>query len=188
MTANEAWELMRELPKMNRDDLEEVYCTRDPWNVLIGYSPEDAQKELDNWKSRKEIQIGDEVEFDDTANNLHRAMYVTSRFTDKDYCGICKNGDTYCVHKSSLTKTGNHIDFNKVKNLILQNNEKKPKTNGDMVRAMSDDELSVLLGDLAADTYCHDCIIHKNGHNVCNGSCRDNFKDWLKQPAERSAE
>lgn len=63
--------------------------------------------------------------------------------------------------------------------------EEKPKTNGDMIRAMSDDELGILLGDLAADTYCHDCIIHKNGHNVCNGSCRDNFKDWIKQPAER---
>ena len=188
MTANEAWELMRELPKMSRDDLEEIYGTRDPWNVLIGYNPDEAQKELNDWKKKKEIQIGDEVEFDVTASNVHRTMYVTSRFNDEYYCGICENGDTYCLHKSYLTKTGRHIDFDKIKNLIAANGEEKPKTNGDMIRAMSDDELGVLLGNLAADTYCHDCIIHNNGHYVCNGSCKDNFKYWLKQPAERSEE
>lgn len=156
--------------------------------ALERYSPENAMDMLKDWKSKKEIQIGDEVEFDDKEYDWHRAMYVTSRFTKEDYCGICKNGDTYCIHKSNLTKTGRHIDFDKIKGLIITNSEEKPKTNGDMIRAMSDDELGVLLGDLAADTYCHDCIIHKNGHNVCNGSCRDNFKDWIKQPAERSKE
>ena len=154
--------------------------------ALERYSPENAMDMLKDWKSKKEIQIGDEVEFDDKEYDWHRAMYVTSRFTKEDYCGICKNGDTYCIHKSNLTKTGRHIDFDKIKGLIITNSEEKPKTNGDMIRAMSDDELGILLGDLAADTYCHDCIIHKNGHNVCNGSCRDNFKDWLKQPAKRS--
>lgn len=188
MTANEAWGLMRELPKMNRDDLEEVYGTRDPWNVLIGYSPEDAQKELDNWKSRKEIQIGDEVKFDDTANNLHRAMYVTSRFTDEDYCGICRNGDTYCVHKIYLTKTGRHIDFDKIKNLIAANGEEKPKTNGDMIRAMSDDELTSIFGGMAEELGdCKCCPIFFEGEDkkVCVGSCIDNFSEWLKQPMKK---
>lgn len=185
MTANEAWELMRELPKMNRDDLEEVYGTRDPWNVLIGYSPEDALKELDDWKSRKKIQIGDEVEFYDTTNNLHRAMYVTSRFTDGDYCGICTNGDTYCVHKSNLTKTGRHIDFDKFKALI------KPRTIGDSIRAMSDEELGVFFGNITEELDdCKYCPIFHNGENkkICMGRCIDNFSDWLKQPVERSLE
>ena len=193
MTANEAWELMRELPKMNRDDLEEVYGTRDPRNVLIGYSPEDAQKELDNWKSRKEIHIGDEVEFDDTANNLHRAMYVTSRFTDKDYCGICKNGDTYCVHKSSLTKTGNHIDFNKIKTLLTSEKKEKSVTNGDMIRMMSNDELANIFGGMAEHSDCCDCcpiFCNREDGRACAylGTCIDNFSEWLKQPAKRSKE
>lgn len=193
MTANEAWELMRELPKMNRDDLEEVYGTRDPWNVLIGYSPEEAQKELDDWKSRKEIQIGDEVEFYDTTNNLHRAMYVTSRFTDGDYCGICTNGDTYCVHKSHLTKTGNHIDFNKVKALLTSEKKEKSVTNGDMIRMMSNDELANIFGSMAEHSdYCDCCPIFCNGEDgrACAylGTCIDNFSEWLKQPAKRSKE
>lgn len=190
MTANEAWELMRELPKMNRDDLEEVYGTRDPWNVLIGYSPEDALKELDDWKSRKEIQIGDEVEFYDTTNNLHRAMYVTSRFTDEDYCGICKNGDTYCVHKSNLTKTGNHIDFNKIKTLLTTEKKEKPATNGDMIRTMSDDELAGIFGDMVENLdYCRCCPVFRSGDRVvCVGTCIDNFSEWLKQPTKRGAE
>lgn len=190
MTANEAWELMRELPKMNRDDLEEIYGTRDPWNVLIGYNPDEAQKELNDWKSKKEIQIGDEVEFDDIANDLHRAMYVTSRFTDEDYCGICKNGDTYCIHRNYLTKTGKHIDFDKIKDLIAANSEEKPKTNGNMIRAMSDDELVELLGDMVAGVNCRKCVIYNNRSRgfACVTNCRDNFKDWLKQPVERSKE
>lgn len=190
MTANEAWELMRELPKMNRDDLEEVYGTRDPWNVLIGYSPEDAQKELDDWKSRKEIQIGDEVVFYDTTNNLHRTMYVTSRFTDEDYCGICTNGDTYCVHKSNLIKTGNHIDFNKVKTLLTSKKKEKSATNGDMIRMMSDDELANIFGNLFENldkcTYCP--IFCSGDRAVCIGTCVENFSKWLMQPTKRSAE
>lgn len=190
MTANEAWKLARKLPEMNINDLEEIYGTRHPRDVLVEYSPEEAQKKLDDWKSRKEIQIGDEVEFYDTTNNLHRAMYVTSRFTDEDYCGICTNGDTYCVHKSHLTKTGNHIDFNKIKDLIAANSEEKPKTNGNMIRAMSDDELVELFGDMVAGVNCRECVIYNNRSRgfACVTNCRDNFKDWLKQPAERSKE
>lgn len=193
MTANEAWGLMRELPKMNRDDLEEVYGTRDPWNVLIGYSPEDALKELDDWKSRKEIQIGDKVEFYDITNNLHRAMYVTSHFTDEDYCGICTNGDTYCVHKSSLTKTGNHIDFNKVKALLTSEKKEKPVTNGDMIRMMSNDELANIFGSMAEHSDCCDCcpiFCNREDGRACAylGTCIDNFSEWLKQPAKRSKE
>ena len=193
MTANEAWELMREIHKMYGDDLKEIYRTRDPWNVLIGYSPENAMDMLKDWKSKKEIQIGDEVEFYDTTNNLHRAMYVTSRFTDGDYCGICTNGDTYCVHKSSLTKTGNHIDFNKIKTLLTTEKKEKPATNGDMIRMMSDDELANILGSMVEHSdYCDCCPVFCNREDgrACAylGTCIDNFSEWLKQPTERSAE
>lgn len=187
MTANEAWELMKELPKMNRDDLEEVYGTRDPWNVLVKYSPEEAQKKLDDWKSRKEIQIGDEVEFYDTEHDFYRAMYVTSRFTDEDYCGICTNGDTYCIHKSNLTKTGRHIDFDKIKDLIAVDGEKRqerPVTNGDKIRKMNNDDLATILGVILEnmDT-CSGCPIDAGGFE-CNGaSCEFRIRDWLDETA-----
>ena len=193
MTANEAWKLARKLPEMNINDLEEVYGTRHPRDVLVEYSPEEAQKKLDDWKSRKEIQIGDEIEFYDTTNNLHRAMYVTSRFTDEDYCGICTNGDTYCVHKSSLTKTGNHIDFNKVKALLITEKKEKPATNGDMIRMMSDDELADIFGNMVENLdRCGCCPVFRNKEDgragACLGTCINIFSEWLKHPAERSKE
>lgn len=158
--------------------------------ALERYSPENAMDMLKDWKSKKEIQIGDEVEFDDKEYDWHRAMYVTSRFTKEDYCGICKNGDTYCIHKSNLTKTGRHIDFDKIKGLIITNSEEKPKTNGDMIRAMSDDELAGIFGDMVENLdYCRCCPVFRSGDRaVCVGTCIDNFSEWLKQPAKRSKE
>lgn len=190
MTANEAWKLARKLPEMNINDLEEVYGTRHPRDVLVEYSPEEAQKKFDDWKSRKEIQIGDEVGFDDEEHDWRREMYVTSRFSEEYYCGICRSGDTYCVHKSKLTKTGNHIDFNKVKALLTSEKKEKPATNGDMIRMMSDDELADIFGDMVENLdRCGCCPVFRSGDRVvCVGTCVDNFSEWLKQPTERSAE
>lgn len=111
MTAEEAWEIAREIETMRSDTLLKIFDTDNPYCILQDFSPQQAKAKIEAWEAEKEIKIGDEVEFDDTTNNLHRSMIVTSKFGESDYCGICKNGDTYCAHVSQLKKTGRHIDI-----------------------------------------------------------------------------
>lgn len=114
MTAEEAWEIAKKLKQMNEDELLEVFRTNVEHLVLKDFSPQQAKARIEAWEAEKEIKVGDEVEFDDTENNLHRAMFVTSKIGENNYCGICKNGDTYCVHKSVLKNTGRHIDIERI--------------------------------------------------------------------------
>lgn len=114
MTAEEAWEIAKKIllyPShggFNATELDEIFGrTEHLWEL----TPHEAKAKIEAWEAEKEIKVGDEVEFDDTANDLHRSMYVTSKYNNTDYCGICRNGDTYCVHKSELKKTGRHIDI-----------------------------------------------------------------------------
>lgn len=111
MTAEEAWEIAKKLKQMNEDELMKAFRTNIEYLVLESFSPQQAKAKIEAWEAEKEIKVGDEVEFDDTANDIHRSMYVTSKYNDTDYCGICRNGDTYCVHKLSLKKTGRHVDI-----------------------------------------------------------------------------
>ena len=57
----------------------------------------------------------------------------------------------------------------------------KPKTNGDRVRAMSDDELVKLY-----QTPCeHLCLCRRRGNGCTSGDCKDGMLAWLRQEAER---
>ena len=55
--------------------------------------------------------------------------------------------------------------------------EKKPMTNGDRIRAMSDEEL-VKFFEKNVD--CCGCMLYGD----CTGPCPENWLNWLKQPAE----
>lgn len=58
---------------------------------------------------------------------------------------------------------------------------KEPKTNGDMVRAMSDEELVKLY-----QTPCeHLCLCPHRGNGCTSGDCKDGMLAWLRQEAER---
>lgn len=57
----------------------------------------------------------------------------------------------------------------------------KPKTNGDMVRAMSDEELVKLY-----QTPCeHLCLCRRRGNGCTSGDCKDGMLAWLRQEAKR---
>lgn len=115
MTAEEAWEIAKNLfANYSNAELDEIFGKGWSFPKLMELTPHEAKARIDAWKSENEIKVGDEVEFDDTANDLHRSMYVTSKYNDTDYCGICRNGDTYCVHKSELKKTGRHVDIERI--------------------------------------------------------------------------
>lgn len=56
--------------------------------------------------------------------------------------------------------------------------EKKKQTNGDRLRAMTDEEIVKLLAENFCDTVC--------GKDVCDGQCFENILKWLKQEVEDS--
>lgn len=59
---------------------------------------------------------------------------------------------------------------------------KKPMTNADRIRAMSDEELSEwILRNIACGKEGVMCI---KSANSCNGRCRKNRLNWLRQPAK----
>lgn len=117
MTAEEAWDIARKIVLLEDEggipskDMVRMFGVKFPRDIVREYSEHEVKARIEAWEAEKEIKVGDEVEFDDTANDIHRSMYVTSKYNDTDYCGICRNGDTYCVHKSSLKKTGRHINI-----------------------------------------------------------------------------
>lgn len=59
---------------------------------------------------------------------------------------------------------------------VLENIEKKPTTNADRIRAMSDEELAKFL-----DTRIAGC---PDPARNCRASCTDCILDWLKRPME----
>lgn len=62
-----------------------------------------------------------------------------------------------------------------------QNKTKNPKTNGDMVRAMSDEELA----ELAVCDHCCKMFLEAVEDKRCLGNCKKCALAWLRQEAER---
>lgn len=59
--------------------------------------------------------------------------------------------------------------------------DERPKTHGDMVRAMSDEELVKLY-----QTPCeHLCLCRRRGNGCTSGDCKDGMLAWLRQEVER---
>ena len=71
------------------------------------------------------------------------------------------------------------------KGLDIEENQKKPKTNADRIRAMSDDELAKEFADCAIGLYCD--TRSKQLPELPESVKRevfDSLLEWLKQPAE----
>lgn len=69
----------------------------------------------------------------------------------------------------------------KLAEAALVGEDERPKTNGDMVRAMSDEELVKLY-----QTPCeHLCLCRRRGNGCTSGDCKDGMLAWLRQEAER---
>lgn len=59
--------------------------------------------------------------------------------------------------------------------------DERPKTHGDIVRAMSDEELVKLY-----QTPCeHLCLCRRRGNGCTSADCKDGMLAWLKQEVER---
>nr|DAT32237.1 MAG TPA: hypothetical protein [Caudoviricetes sp.] len=60
---------------------------------------------------------------------------------------------------------------------------RKPLTNGDRIRAMTDKELANFI---AAYITCDFCWLRDDCSNYGNVTCYDNFLDWIRSPVEGS--
>lgn len=65
-------------------------------------------------------------------------------------------------------------------------NEQKPMTNGDRIRAMTDEALAGILYSVCVRSSCGGCPIAQ----FCDGIFRiaDDWLDWLRSPVEESEE
>lgn len=59
--------------------------------------------------------------------------------------------------------------------------EKKPMTNGDRIRAMTDEELAKFIPDWS---YTNACKLSGEVYIDCNNECEKCVAEWLKEPAE----
>ena len=62
---------------------------------------------------------------------------------------------------------------------------KKPMTNADRIRSMTDEELmGLLFNKIACGHICGFCVPTMRTEHKCDGHCRNGILQWLKQPAE----
>lgn len=120
-----------------------------------------------------------------------------------DYCAICGRKILVGEMCYGIKESVNDFDSNTIcKDCITIENipedaESSLKTNGDCIRAMSDEELAkefVLAGEFENRVcfYCEyfKCLQNKDGycvykHGRCNMDARlEAYKKWLQQPAE----
>ena len=93
--------------------------------------------------------------------------FITRNYGQKEFEVIIKtdNKDHYKATEDFARKLIDHA---------------KPQTNADRIRAMSDEELAVFLGEYRfcdiCEEGCADCTYH--------GDCDKRLSDWLQQPAE----
>ena len=55
-------------------------------------------------------------------------------------------------------------------------------TNGDRIRAMTDEELAEIL---IRHIDCYECEVRKDGCCTGDGTCRQDILDWLRQEVKR---
>ena len=77
-------------------------------------------------------------------------------------CGLC-----YCYDRFEPKDYPPYLDYPK---------ERKPKTNADRIRAMTDEELAQYMGDVQTWGGCPN-----HGARNCTENCADCWLDWLKQ-------
>ena len=92
-----------------------------------------------------------------------------------------------CVGFDECKTTGRTVEFAVDDGVCIDFDERKPQTNADKIRSMTDEELVVFLDEFSSrcincveDAKNQNCPIYKEGYY-----CRpQDIMGWLKQPAE----
>ena len=85
-----------------------------------------------------------------------------------------------CVGFDECKTTGRTVEFAVDDGVCIDFDERKPQTNAERIRSMSDEELCKFLGEYKF------CDICEEGCDNCtyNGDCNKRLLEWLQQPAE----
>lgn len=86
-----------------------------------------------------------------------------------------------CVGFDECKTTGRTVEFAVDDGVCIDFDERKPQTNAQKIRSMSDEELAAMLKDYKD---CNNCIISNGKH--CYQICEEEsgLLKWLHQPAE----
>lgn len=96
-------------------------------------------------------------------------------------CANCANG-TWCDGKNPITDVCIQCRYVDVNDRPQPSNWKPhPMTNGDRIRAMTDDELAKFIPDWS---YTNACKCDEQPYVDCNNECEKCVAEWLKQTAE----
>ena len=94
-----------------------------------------------------------------------------------------------CVGFDECKTTGRTVEFAVDDGVCIDFDERKPQTNAERIRSMSDEELAKHLVDIGWD--CHLCAEHRRLDNEpllsgekCDEKCAEHCLQWLQQPAE----
>lgn len=104
----EARELMIKMGNMYCYDLEKIFGSSEPWDIITNLSYQKAAAKVAEWeRQKKEIYVGDVV----SISNVNKCGVVIC-----DDCGVVtiviSNGCVIRREKDKCTKTGRHIDVN----------------------------------------------------------------------------
>lgn len=113
MTDEEAWEIALKLYELRNEKLTEIFGYANPYVIMRDFSPKEAKAKIEAWEAEGEIKAGDVV-------TVYSYKGIVTRHADEDgwYALLFWDGDIGYYQRSSLKKTGRHIDIDGILNQI----------------------------------------------------------------------
>ena len=107
MTAEEAWEIAKNLfANYSNAELDDIFEKGWSFPKLMELTPQEAKAKIEAWEAEKEIKVGDVVTV-----SVYEGI-VTRDVDEYGYCSLLfVDGDIGYYQRSSLKKTGRHIDI-----------------------------------------------------------------------------
>lgn len=106
MTAEEAWEIAKKIADMLCEESNKIFGTAHLEHILQRNTPQEAKAKIEAWEAEKNINVGDVV------IRCGESCIVTNKSRDDGFYDVLfEDGTTGAYQRSSLKKTGRHIDI-----------------------------------------------------------------------------
>lgn len=111
MTAEEAWETIEKICKMDYEDASRIFGTAIIRNIIRKNTPQQAKAKFEVWEAEKEIKVGDEVMFRNNSNDEYKFFVTRKEGTEiNGFSGF--TGEVFASRDiNNYIKTGRHIDI-----------------------------------------------------------------------------